>query len=602
MKTNPSTPCRLTSLLAIGFFAVCSLLSARAGDPLFTSWLTGNSGLYARVVETNGGPLVTTWPSAALANMGGGQSLPAYSDIQQIRYSASYIYINGNGLASHQMGPWYNGVNVIFGNWPKNQNYIRRIPRVPQAATSNTVNGLGSIGLWVNGVSFFNLLDGFSYQNSTAQDVANSGDNIWVRNAVAVEVATFDKSNAHQPGNGEYHYHNNPTALRLQRNDNIAYDSTNAVYVENTASLHHSPILGWAYDGYPVYGPYGYSNATNSAAGVRRMVSGYVLRNGANGTTDLSSAGRHTLAAWSATLHGLSQTLTSGQYGPNVSTTFALGRYVEDFDFLGNLGGIQGSNYDLDIYNGRLCVTPEYPSGTYAYFVTINSDGSSAFPYTIGRQYYGVASGGAVTTITETVTNYFLGGTNTPTTFTSAKRATNGDMNLGWTSFEGAAFTLQVSTNLGATNWTSLGTNVTSTGLSSQFTESLASQGSATKRFYRAAVTGVASYDNGSGGTVTGTGNITSVSPASATLGSTVTVTITLNANATPPLPPAGVIPASVTIGTISGTSITRPNSTTVTAQFNPTSMNTSTGQKTVSVIFSSPGPTYTLANGFTVQ
>jgi hypothetical protein len=43
----------------------------------------------------------------------------------------------------------------------------------------------------------------------------------------------------------------------------------------------------------------------------------------------------------------------------------------------------------LDEYNGRWCVTPEYPSGTYAYFVTYSSSWTLAYPYVIGPSYYG---------------------------------------------------------------------------------------------------------------------------------------------------------------------------------------------------------------------
>ena len=47
---------------------------------------------------------------------------------------------------------------------------------------------------------------------------------------------------------------------------------------------------------------------------------------------------------------------------------------------------------DLDRYNGRFCVTPEYPNGVYAYFTTITgTDGHPAFPYFIGPEFYGEA-------------------------------------------------------------------------------------------------------------------------------------------------------------------------------------------------------------------
>src|SRR5262249_20787219 len=79
------------------------------------------------------------------------------------------------------------------------------------------------------------------------------------------------------------------------------------------------------------------------------------------------------------------------------------GRYLEDFEYVAGLG-------DLDVYNGRFAVTPEFPSGTYAYFVTINDDGTPAFPYIIGAQYYGSVAGGSTTTVPATAQDYFANG------------------------------------------------------------------------------------------------------------------------------------------------------------------------------------------------
>src|SRR3954447_24881370 len=91
-----------------------------------------------------------------------------------------------------------------------------------------------------------------------------AGDGIWFRNAVLAESPTFDACNAHQPGNGEYHYHDNPVCLRLQLNDNL--EKQGGAYREKPAPWRHSPILGWAYDGYPIYGPYAYSNPQDSTS------------------------------------------------------------------------------------------------------------------------------------------------------------------------------------------------------------------------------------------------------------------------------------------------------------------------------------------------
>jgi hypothetical protein len=483
--------------------------AAAPKNPLLTSWATQYSARYARVVQATGTSPVTTWPSAAYPNHGGGQSIVAYSDIQQVSYSSDFVYVKATGLASHQMGPWYQSTNVIFGNWPSNQKVTFRFPSSPTPATTKTTNGLGALGLWVNGVAMFNLLDAYYYSTASHQDVQGTpGAGVWVRNAVSVEAPTFDASNAHQPQNGQYHYHDNPLALRYQLNDNVAYSSASGTYSEDTSQLHHSPILGWAEDGYPVYGPYGYSSPMNASSGVRRMVSGFTLRDGTRGTTNISTAGRHSLAKWAAALHSDVTTtrvsadeydLQSNNYGPNVTDTYtqggvtgtySLGRYVEDYAFLGDLGYTQGTDFDLDIYNGRFCVTPEYPNGTYAYFTTIDATGAPAFPYALGRQFYGTPSGGQVTSVTETVTTYITAGPNTPIT-TTVTSSSSGTV-ITWVSIEGGHYTLQGSND--NSNWTSLVTGIASGGLTTSYTvQSSTSAGS--YKYYRAILTSTDTYD-----------------------------------------------------------------------------------------------------------
>ncbi|MDQ3818636.1 MAG: YHYH protein, partial [Acidobacteriota bacterium] len=204
----------------------------------------------------------------------------------------------------------------------------------------------------------FNALDAMSYQNQ----------NIWHQNAVVVEAPSFDNCLGHPQQTGSYHHHQNPRCL-------YTADSTQ-----------HSPLLGYAYDGFPIYGPYGYANV-NGTGGIKRMASSYRLR---------SITQRRTLADGT--------TLSASQYGPDVSSTYPLGYYAEDYEYVSGLG-------DLDQYNGRFTVTPEYPNGTYAYFVSVNADGSSAYPYIIGPKYYGVVATDNITshgqvTVSEPVTTY----------------------------------------------------------------------------------------------------------------------------------------------------------------------------------------------------
>ncbi len=220
-----------------------------------------------------------------------------------------------------------------------------------------------------------------------------TGDGIWVRNAYYGERQTFDACVGHQPQNGAYHHHASPTCLRAQLGDNVELVTsrrTGNVYRE-VAAPKHSPILGWAFDGYPIYGPYGYSEARNAASAVRRMRSGYKLR---------SITLRGTLPDWALAVHpGVSQVLTAAQQGPPINAEFPLGRYVEDFEWA-------ASNGDLDVHNGRFSVTPEYPNGTYAYFVTLEADGTPAFPYILGGTYYGVVTNGRATTIPAGATDF----------------------------------------------------------------------------------------------------------------------------------------------------------------------------------------------------
>ncbi len=225
-----------------------------------------------------------------------------------------------------------------------------------------------------------------------------SGEGIWRRNAYYGEFQTFDACLGHQPGTGQYHYHVTPVCLRAELNDNITIlrnSRTGPAYAEQTSGWRHSPILGWALDGYPIYGPYGYSVPTDPTSPVKRIKSSFQLR---------SITTRTSLPTWSLPNHtGISQTLSASQYGPAVSTQYPLGRYLEDFDYIAGSG-------DLDQYNGRFAVTPEFPQGTYAYYTTLDSNGLPAFPYILAGQFYGTASGSFPTSVTASTTSYFANG------------------------------------------------------------------------------------------------------------------------------------------------------------------------------------------------
>ena len=141
---------------------------------------------------------------------------------------------------------------------------------------------------------------------------------------------------------------------------NILYGRKDLIKSGNKEVLsnNHSPIIGWAYDGNPIYGPYGYS--TKQGGIISQMRSGYKL--------DLKPN------------------------RPSVSA-FPAGFFIQDY------GHFEVSDETvLDKNNGRFCVTPEYPNGAYVYFATISNSAadssgpfagykSPVFPYLIGDNF-----------------------------------------------------------------------------------------------------------------------------------------------------------------------------------------------------------------------
>jgi len=153
---------------------------------------------------------------------------------------------------------------------------------------------------------------------------------------------------------GEYGYLYNPKKMRFLLGDNVS-DTT---YAELNPTR-HSPIIGWSFDGHPIYGPYAYTDRENKNPynELKQMISSYRIR-----------ATRDALV------------------GNDLADIDKMGTYIEDYEYVEGLG-------DLDQYNGRFCVTPEYPLGVYAYFCTLDgSTGNPKFPYFVGPNFYSEAS------------------------------------------------------------------------------------------------------------------------------------------------------------------------------------------------------------------
>lgn len=349
----------LSSLILASYFAGAQT------SPAITSWLQNTSVTGRHYVSGNSTPI----NDATLVN------------VQTVQYSANFVYASTKGIPAYVTGPFLDGNPSLATS----QNAIFKFPLNPVQNTGTlTATTGGNIGVFINGVALFDYRDGVSYKNSTGADaggpLGGTGDGVWNRDAIIAEKGGFDCSKGH-PAMGNYHHHQNPSAYNLDLNvistvcNLYAADGLYAI-----DSTEHSPLIGFAYDGFPIYGAYGYKNL-DGTGGITRIKSGYNLRN--------------------ITVRTHYADGTNVTDGPPVNSTYFLGKYREDYEFVAN-----AQPEYLDAHNGRFCVTPEYPAGTYAYFATVDANWNSAYPYAVGPYFYGVKTAAKVTSITESVTTY----------------------------------------------------------------------------------------------------------------------------------------------------------------------------------------------------
>ena len=307
---------------------------------------------------------------------------------QSVRYSKDFVYVATHGVPAYPTGPFNDG----NPSQATAQNAIFRFPLNPTVQSgTKTATTMGNIGVFINGVALFDYRDGVAWNTATNSWCGGPGNptcpggagatQSWNRDAVVYERIGFDCAKGH-PAMGNYHHHQNPSAfdLDLKVVSSICnlYDA-DGLYALNPQK--HSPLIGFAYDGFPIYGAYGYKNADGSG-GITRIKSGYQLRN--------------------ITVRTHHADGTDVPDGPPVSATYPLGSFREDYEFVAHPNQ---SDY-LDVHNGRLCVTPEYPNGTYAYFATVDENHNSAFPYIVGPTFYGVYANRKVNSINEATTLY----------------------------------------------------------------------------------------------------------------------------------------------------------------------------------------------------
>ena len=222
--------------------------------------------------------------------------------------------IEANGVPDHKVGAFPNRGNP---NEIRAQSYLFKLPATPtQNRTATPMRGNHRGG---GGFPFGVAVNGVLFDPATAEFWKADPQAGWNYEALGGAVPLgVDDNHAHVQPNGAYHYHGLPTLLLKKL---------------GLKAEVHSPLVGWAADGFPIYARYGASDPDNAQSAIQDMKSSYRLKSGAR---------------------------PASPEGPGGSYD---GAFNLDYEYVPGLG-------DLDECNGRFTRTPEYPNGTYAYFLT----------------------------------------------------------------------------------------------------------------------------------------------------------------------------------------------------------------------------------------
>ena len=229
--------------------------------------------------------------------------------------SGSLRTLTGNGIPDHP---------VTDGNFatPISVQNISTSMRLQPTNSGSQTSGAGNVGYVLNGVKLDPGTAGTCAASATGVApgqgcVAANGTDPWRIEALG-GAFTFgtDSSNAHVQPNGEYHYHGMPEG-----------------YISRLNKGQAMTLVAFAKDGFPIYARYGYTNPNDATSALKVMRGSYQKK----ATPD---AGR-----------------------PANTTVFPMGTFTQDYEYVAGSG-------DLDDCNGRVGVTPEFPSGIYHYYIT----------------------------------------------------------------------------------------------------------------------------------------------------------------------------------------------------------------------------------------
>ena len=112
-------------------------------------------------------------------------------------------------------------------------------------------------------------INGVLFEPGTAEFWMGDRHADWNYEALGGAVGLgLDSNHAHvQPG-GIYHYHGLPTGLLEELNFPAGKEDHNR----------HSPLIGWAADGFPVYYAFGYKQAEDPKSGIAKLTTSFQLK------------------------------------------------------------------------------------------------------------------------------------------------------------------------------------------------------------------------------------------------------------------------------------------------------------------------------------
>jgi len=142
-----------------------------------------------------------------------------FIDSVKVSFDEKHMVVQSDGIPNHPHGEFPNADNP---NTIRKQDYKFYIPLEPKWSEKVTKTPFGPIGVAINGIPFYNQY------NAQGRD--------------AVKLEIFDSCCGHPDPMGRYHYHKYPVCIKSPFKD---------------PEGEHSPLIGYAFDGYSIYGPNG---------------------------------------------------------------------------------------------------------------------------------------------------------------------------------------------------------------------------------------------------------------------------------------------------------------------------------------------------------